>query len=466
MLENASSASGFWQNVRMQLGIVCVAALLVRLVFVFDYGPILTNDSYYYLSVANNVLDGKGFGMPYRAPPMYASFLAGVLALSSSHWAIIVAQALLGSLTCVILASACRHIFQPKVALVLGLAVALFIPMAAFCVAVLRETMIGFAVALTTYCLVRSLQYPNPRWIWATGLATTFTVFNQPTFLLLLPWLGLAHWVHSRSFLQAVRRVWPVVACIAAAIGLWATRNYFVTGRFIPLSADHIGYFFLEGIMDANENDKSLTPEQIQYLGVEEHDPYNTYAGMRDHYWAFGEGDIAASLERKLEDGPILLHRGLKLVAYEPGKYLWFSLKRLHRLWCKDLWVAESDPDYLNLRPLDAWRASANPAAWFVVVIIYAFGYAAVIGITLFWRPCLGLLVPAVTMLSFHMWVHAETRYALAIHPHLLIFSVLAVIHLWHRVVSRQPNADIKRRVLKSDDDLQTHPSAGGELLR
>ena len=140
MTQDAPQPSSFWQNAGGQLGVVFLLAVLLRLVFVLYYGPILTNDSYYYLSVANNVLEGKGFGLPYRAPPVYASFLAAVLAVADSHRAIVVAQALLGSLTCVVLAAVCRRIFQPRMAFLLGLAVALYVPMAAFCTTVLRET--------------------------------------------------------------------------------------------------------------------------------------------------------------------------------------------------------------------------------------------------------------------------------------------------------------------------------------
>src|SRR5262249_33054478 len=150
---------------------IFVVALLLRGACLLYYGPTLTNDSYHYLTVAQSVLDGRGFGLPYRSTPGYALFLAGVLWVAPSHWAIVWAQAVLGALTCVVLATACERLFQPRVALCLGLGVASYIPLAAFCAMVLRETLIAFAVSVTTYCLVRSIREKRQGWHWATGAA-------------------------------------------------------------------------------------------------------------------------------------------------------------------------------------------------------------------------------------------------------------------------------------------------------
>jgi phosphoglycerol transferase MdoB-like AlkP superfamily enzyme len=118
-------------------------------------------------------------------------------------------------------------------------------------------------------------------------------------------------------------------------------------------------------------------------------------------------------------------------------------------LWFKDIWVERMEDNYINLRPLDRLRATHNVAALALIMAIYAFGYSSLIGMVVYWRPLLGLLVPVVTMLTFHAWVHAETRYALAIHPHLLIFSLLAVIFVWQRLIQRKPTQEIRLAVLK-----------------
>lgn len=448
-MSDVNSTSSFWSRTWLQLVIVFAAAFLMRAFFVVHYGPILTNDSTYYLGVADGIREGKGLGLPYRSPPLYPLFLAVIHSVGSSHWVIIWVQAVVGALTCVVLEATCQRLIKPKLAFVLGLAVALYIPMAAFCVTVLRETIIGLGISLVTYCLVRSLLEQRLRWCWATGAAGAFTLFNQATFVFFPFWVGLVYWIHARSWKNAFMRILPIVACYAVAVGSWTARNYHVTGHLIPLSADHIGYFLLEGIMDANKEAKALTPGQIRRLGIVEDDPYNTYAGMRDQYWGLGNAEGLGGLERKLKDGPVLFSRAVRLVLHEPGKYLRFSLQRLHRLWFKDLWAERTEESYLNLRPLDEWRATHNVGALIVVVVIYAFGYSSLVGMVVYRKPLLGLLVPVVTMLSFHAWVHAETRYALAIHPYLLIFSLLAAIFVWQRLIQRKPTTEIRAAVLK-----------------
>jgi hypothetical protein len=222
----------------------------------------------------------------------------------------------------------------------------------------------------------------------------------------------------------------------------WGGRNYARTGHFIPLLADHLGSFILEGIMDANKSgNKVLTADQIQYLGISPDDPYNTYVGIRDNYWQGG-------IDRMVRDGPILMSRALHLIRHDPLNYIRFSLQRLHRLWFKDLWVERDETGYLNLRPLDRIRKEYGLVGKAFAAIVYLFGYGAGIAMLLFGKRILALAVPAVTVLTFHMWVHAETRYALSIHPHLLIMSVLAVVLLWQRFVRRRPAQEIKEGLL------------------
>lgn len=445
----------FWSNRRLQLVIIFLVALALRGAFVVHYGPILTNDSTYYLSVAEGIQQGNGLGLPYRSPPMYPLFLASILSVVPSHVAVIWAQAVLGALACVFVAMTCQRLFRPAVAFWFGLAVAVYAPMASYCVPLLRETMIGLGVSVTVYFVVRSLQDPRMRWLWCAGVAYSFTVFNQATFIFFVGWLGIAYWIHSRSLKTAIVRVIPVIACIAATIGVWSARNFHMTGHFIPISADHLGYFFLEGIMDANKEKKALTPAQLQYLGIPEDDPYNTYGGMRDYYWGLGPYSGTGGLERKLKDGPVLFHRALKLAQHDPKKYLRFSVQRLHRLWCKDLWVERTEESYLNLRPLDRFRETKRIGPMTIVLIVYAFGYSSLLGMVIFGKRTLVLLVPIVAMLSFHMWVHAETRYALAIHPYLLIYSLLAVMFLWLRVIRQRKIEKIIGDILTSSDNLR-----------
>jgi len=447
-MADPAQTSSAWTKPAVVLATVFLLAFVLRTAFVLYYGPILTNDSNYYLTVAQGIQNGEGLGLPYRSPPVYPLFLAAVASVWNSHHAVIWAQALVGAATCVVLAAVCRRLFQPRIAFLLGILVALYIPLAAFCVTVLRETLIALGVACTTYCVVRAMQEDKPAWHWATGAACVFTLFNQATFIVFPFWLGLAYWIHTRNWKAAAIRIVPVVACMAIAMATWATRNYLRTSHFIPLSADHIGYFFLEGIMDANKEAKALTPAQMQHLGVAEDDPYNTYQGMRDYYWAFVQTNGASTLERKLRDGPVLFSRAVRLVRYEPGKYLRFSLQRLHRLWMKDLWVEQTESSYLNLRPLDRFRQGRRPLALVVVLAVYLFGYSALIGMAVFGKRTLGLLAPPVAMLAFHMWFHVETRYALAVHPHLLIFAVLAVLYLWLRLVGKRPTEEIRSSIL------------------
>jgi 4-amino-4-deoxy-L-arabinose transferase-like glycosyltransferase len=331
----------------------------------------------------------------------------------------------------------CQRIFQPKLAFWLGLAIALYIPLAIWCVMVMRETLIAFLVAITTYCLVRALQEPGPRWYWITGLSFVLTFFCQPTFFSFPLWMGLAVWIGARNFRKAVLSLVPLLVCTIVAISLWTVRNWLLTSRFIPLTGDHIGCYFYLGVMNVNQTETgALTRAQIRYLGVAEDDPYNTYHGLVDHY-------VRGSLETRLRDGPELLSRALRLIRYQPTKYFGFTLKRFHRLWLKDLWAERTEESYINLRPLDQFRTKHTIGRRLIVGLIYAFGYSSLLGIVLFWRQTLGLLVPILSLLSFHVWMNAETRYALAVHPYILIYCMITVFYLYQRLAGKEAGKDI-----------------------
>lgn len=454
------TSTGFWQNTKLQFTVVFAVAFLLRVGCILYYGPILTNDSTYYLNLAKGILTGEGLGLPSRVMPLYPIFVAACRLVSESHWMILWAHAAMGALTCMLLFTTCRRLFQPKFAFCCGLAVSLYIPLAAFSALLLRETMIAFTVSVVTYCLTRLLQERTMRWAWATGIAYVATVFVQPTFVPFVGVLGMGLWVLSHSWRTAVRLTLPVIACLGIVLSLWATRNYLVTQRFIPFAGDHIGCYFLEGLMDANDlkGDKGLRPDQLAHLGISEEDPYITYSRLRNNY-------IKADLDTKLRDGSMLFSRALRLVVHEPVNYLRFSLKRLHWLWMKDQWVQLTEGDYMHLRPLDTLRAEHGLLGKLVSAILYLFGYGSLFAMILFWKRLAGLILPILTVLGLHMWIHAETRYALAIHPHILVFSLLTVTYLWQRVVRRQSMGQIES-ALMSQNTMQGALSVSGAFAR
>lgn len=432
------SSTGFWQNTRLQFATVFAVAFLVRVVCILHYGPILTNDSTYYLNLARGILAGEGLGLPSRVMPLYPLFVAACRLVSESHWMILWMHALMGAMTCVMLFATCRRLFQPKFAFGCGLAVSQYIPIAAFSALVLRETMIAFTVSLVTYCLTRLLQERTMKWAWGTGFAYVATVFVQPTFVPFVAVMGVGWIVLDRDWKAAVRFTVPVMVSLVMALSVWTVRNYLLTQRFIPFAGDHIGCYFLEGIMDANDlkGDKGLRPDQLAYLGISEDDPYITYSRLRENY-------IKADLDTKLRDGPVLFSRTLRLVVHDPWQYLAFSLKRLHRLWMNDFWVERIDDGYMNLRPLDAFRARHGVIGTLVSIPFHLFGYAALLSIVLYRKRAAPLLAPIITVLGLHMWIHAEARYALSIHAHLLVLSITAVCLLWLRFARKKSRGEI-----------------------
>jgi len=192
-------------------------------------------ESYYDWALRLVSGDWAGNTVFYQAP-LYPYLLGGLFTFFEPSPAVVrYAQALLGSLACVVLALAGRRWFSPSVGIVAGLFLALYAP-AIFFVGLLQKTTVALALFVLLLWLVGAAVTTNhrPTLLWgAVGLCLATTALARENALILI--IPVLSWIaFDRSFSNRAAVRWRSalafaagLACVLAPV---AFRNYAVGG--------------------------------------------------------------------------------------------------------------------------------------------------------------------------------------------------------------------------------------------
>ena len=181
-------------NNRMKVyGLIFLAALLVRVIGIFIYGIDCIGDSVEYDLIAYNLTQGHGYSLSQSAPfelttqrePTYPFFLALIYYIFGHNFLIaIIAQCLVGSLTCVLIYKTALGIYDDgRVALLAALVNAFYLPIAIFNLRLYSETTAALLIAVISYNLV---QIFNEKKNWVNyvflGIMTGLLILNKLAF--------------------------------------------------------------------------------------------------------------------------------------------------------------------------------------------------------------------------------------------------------------------------------------------
>src|SRR6185437_3111563 len=234
--------------------LVTMAALALRLFFVFRY-PHIAGDTWVYGDIAKNWLDHGIFGLTDNGEvrptlirlPGYPGFLAAMFAaFGREHYtAVMIAQALIDTNTCLVIAALALELMNPRAAKVAYLLAALCPFTANYVAAPLSETVAVFCIAHALYYGVRGIKElkADRRGLLLWGLSgfwTALAILLRPDDGLLLPAFGLA--ILFLLFLRTNRRQVFAAALLFVFVSLaplvpWTIRNWRVFHIFQPLAS-------------------------------------------------------------------------------------------------------------------------------------------------------------------------------------------------------------------------------------
>ena len=225
-------------------GLVFVVALALRLGFATYVHPVPSTDFAWYHNQALDILQGQGYrfqGRPTAYFPVgYPLFLAGVYGVFGVGLQIgIVVNSLLNSATAAAVAVLGRRLYGPRVGLVSGLAMALYLPHIEWSVVLDSEMLFSLLFVLTLLLWVRAQTAHKPmRWYALSGLVIGLSCWVRPITLLLPGVLLLARWLSGSGFWRGVRQALLVTACMALTVAPLTVRNAYALHSFVPVSTN------------------------------------------------------------------------------------------------------------------------------------------------------------------------------------------------------------------------------------
>ena len=388
---------------------VGVLALSLRLVHAFQMSasPLFTMpavDAATYSEQAIRLAEGHWLGRgqgPFWQPPLYPYFLGAIkLAFPASfYYASRVVQALIGSLTCVLLCLVGRRLFGVGVGFVGGLIAAVYGPLIYFDARLLPAALATFLVLVSLLLLMRAVEWPRKRIFVAAGFAMGLASLTAAILASLIP--GVAIWLFYGLRKKAA---WPVAAFLLGAILAIAPvtlRNYTIGGDIVLISYNGGVNFYLGNNANA-EQTLALRPG-----------------------WEWEElvaRPLREGITRPAAKSQFFYRQALEYIQNAPLDYLGLLAVKIARFWRGDEIERNQEMYY--------WRKYSSVLAgtlwkWGVAFPFGLVSPLALLGLIVHIRRQ-GMALPVVFALGYSFAVIAffvAARYRLPIAPLLILFA-------------------------------------------
>jgi 4-amino-4-deoxy-L-arabinose transferase-like glycosyltransferase len=245
------------------LFMIFVLALSVRILYVTLLYPIFVSkewivldpDMWDYHRLALRLLVTHDYGNDLFRPPLYPHFLfANYLFFGHTFKGIRVIQAILDSMTCLMLALTGKNLCDRNVGMLTGL-VAAFYPFFIINTAhIMTETLFLFLYTSFFLFLLSFLDTYQSKYSILSGLSLGLCLLCRTTPIVFLPFFTI--WfltVVPVSFPKRVKQLLLIIALMTLVILPWTLRNYLILGRLVPISTNG-GINFWLGNSEYGEN--------------------------------------------------------------------------------------------------------------------------------------------------------------------------------------------------------------------
>jgi hypothetical protein len=302
---------------------LCGLALAIRLAFAPRAPVFLTKDSFEYFQPAFNLVNGLGFDLALRRPPIYPLFAAGVIKLLGQDLAALAfVQHLLGVVTVGLAYWLGRLTFGRASGMLAGLLVALDSVLVLHEHYVLSEPV--FTLLLVAACLafVVALQRDRARWYLLAGLGLGLAALTRPVAQSVLLAVPLALLFQRGSLRTAWRPSLLVLGAAALVLVPWMVRNKLAYGSF---STSGSGRFLSARVVKHDSGYVFYDPDAAQpqdSLGRRARQIFQSEADERPE-----EGPIYSRYRSELglseaEADELLRQISLEGIARQPSHYI------------------------------------------------------------------------------------------------------------------------------------------------
>ncbi len=409
---------------RKQLAALVLAALAVRLVFVFRWGAsfndLWNSDSYWYLLVGKDLVH-MSEAAPIPSGPLYLVFLgalANLMPLEAAVWAAEWIQALLGALTVGLVYLWGRRVWAHRVGMAAGAAVALGPAFIIDTGKLLTEPLfMCLFMASLVYYTWRAEAAPGPGDMAVVGLLLGLAALTRGV-VLAFPAVLIVDLVLRHGWRRALRHTSVLLLVFVLTLAPWTLYNVARWDHFV-IAAEGFSSFFFLGTQEAGwtgptQVDASMEAEPV---GPDA----RAVASIREDPLGW-----LALRVRNLGSALLQPHN----TAHFPGE----SLKtRAAQWWAED-------------RSVSGLGALMRGEQFWPKLILYLLHFTALVGglvgMMLARRRAAFLLYATVGyFLAVHMFLYAIPRYLFPVEPVWWLFAAFALVWVWDALHDKRTNA-------------------------
>jgi 4-amino-4-deoxy-L-arabinose transferase-like glycosyltransferase len=409
---------------------VFLVALGLRLTFVLivERFGFQLNDTFFYHAIAAQLSDGKGYTLlddtpTAQWPPVWPVLLSVVYRVFGPEpLAGEITNAVVGSLTAVLLFVVALRVFGRREAVFAGVTFALMPAQIYYADVLLAETLFTFLL-VAVFALL--LYLPRRAWAYALiGVVIGFAALTRGEGLMLLV-VPLAFWWREAERSELLRRIAIVSIAMVVLMTPWTVRNLSVMDEFIP-TGTNAAWTFWSGHHSKADGGPSYPPasllSQVTSQGKER------------------EVEAAALLRREARE--YLLEHPVREIELIPQKFL--SLNR-----------GDSQAFYFWLVKGDGTRPSMSPRAALRLGLIADIAYYGllagfvttllVFGRSLLRNPALraALVYIAAAVVLYSFVLYGNFRYRLPLQPLMILVVAVLAVRLWDlrrsRIATEEP---------------------------
>jgi 4-amino-4-deoxy-L-arabinose transferase-like glycosyltransferase len=445
---NATDTSfrSFWQHHRGVVLILLLAAFGARLILVLRF-PHEAVDEIRYTAPAANILAGRGFSPDVTSPylpgehtvPFYPLFIASLyLVFGQDNQPVRIAQALLDTVTCLLVAFIAFNVAPPKlrkISAFAGLIIYGFLSW--FTVSwtryILTETVAIFFTVAAIAAATWALRGEKWRWLIVGAICGLALLTRADSGLLVVSFilfLSVAV-VRQRSFPKAYALIFFCIA-IPVVLSPWVLRNYRAFGKFQPLSNPYgkaRGEYVPTGYMlwirtwtrdDTNYHASDLVfhpgsrdfdPRRLPHEFFDSEQERNEVFGIIDSYNASGE------MTPEMSD-KFLTIANARIQRAPLRFYLWLPLQRAVSMW------------------LTGFSTSSPLRRMARIILVLPILVGGVVGFVFWARNAIVplLLLIILTRTIFFSFLTAESRYMVEAHPAFIAACAVTVAVIWQNI--------------------------------
>ena len=379
-------------------------AAFLRIWYGTGQGGRLSGDAHGYLTLAENINEGKGFqleGAPTaRRPPIYPLLIAFLLKYSPFPQGVQLLQVLIGAMSCVVLFGLGKEMFgEGTGGWAAGIMAVDYLSIRQT-VSVMPETLFVFFLLVSFYCLWRAWGEGKTGWVMAGGLAAGLSLLTKDVLIFFYPAMALWFLFWKQPWKIRLVRAGAFFFSLLLVIVPWIVRNnrYYHYPVLITAGSGYTLYL-------ANNPSVRVGKTGGDWeLGIDTDLPRTVPLP-----------DLGGKMTEWEWEERYFRNQALDFIKNEPVQFIKLMGKKIVNMW----------RPFQTDSPLAAQWASA--AAYLPVLFLGLGGMAASLKR---WREFFPVFLLCVYLFLLHAVLIGHIRYRYPLMPFFMIFAAFAMFEL------------------------------------